>query len=137
LSEETGVQQDLSYALGDDFITRTYVLPLLADPETRQRLIEEHRRNPVGTPGRAGRPAIGHSPDLARVVDKFRRQPMEGKYVMVCRRQFEEYYIGVCSGVRGEPVRILQDRVFTSEEEVEHAIFLKRIDEFLAQYAEE
>ena len=133
-AKPTGVQQNLSYAVADDFITRTQVLPLLQDVATRRRLIDEHRRNPIGMPARNGTPALGHSPELARVLDKLRGQPIDGKYVIVCRRQFQEYYIGVCSGTRGEPVRILDDQVFANEYDAEHAVFLRRISEFLAAY---
>ena len=37
IPEETGIQLDQGRASTDDFITRTYVLPLLSDPETRAR----------------------------------------------------------------------------------------------------
>ena len=57
IPEETGIQLDQGRASTDDFITRTYVLPLLSDPATRERLIEEHRNNPVGRPARQARPA--------------------------------------------------------------------------------
>jgi branched-chain amino acid transport system permease protein len=134
MGEPTGVQQNLGYTQTDDFITTTYVLPLLRDNASRKRLIEEHRKNPIGVPGKNGHEAIGHSEDLARVLDKFRRRPMSGKYVIVCRHQFEEYFIGVCSGVRGESVKILEDEKFGNQNDVEHAIFLKRIDDLLAEY---
>lgn len=130
----TGVQTNQGHASTDDFITRTYVLPLLADETSRRRLIAEHKANPVGTPPRNGRPPIEHSKDLRTVLDKFRRAPMAGKYVTVCKRLHEDYRIGICSGVRGEPVRIL-DESFSSEEASEHGIFLMRIADILAEYA--
>jgi hypothetical protein len=133
-AEPTGVVQNLGYKFTDDFITKTYILPLLRDETKRKRLIAEHKKNPIGVPGRAGREAMGHSEDLARVLDKFRRHPMAGKYVIVTRRHFEEYHIGVCSGVRGEPVGILEGEAFSTQEEAEHAIFLRRIEELLAEY---
>ena len=54
IPEETGIQLDQGRASTDDFITRTYVLPLLSDPETRARLIEEHRNNPGGQARQGG-----------------------------------------------------------------------------------
>ena len=51
LDKPTGVQTDQGRVATDDYITRTYVLPLLRDPDTRNRLIAE----PQGQPGR--RPA--------------------------------------------------------------------------------
>jgi len=133
IGDPTGVQTNEAHERADDFITRKYVLPLLRDQETRSRLIAEHRANPVGAAPRNGRPAVEHSEDLIRVLDKFRRQPMTGKYVTVCRKQFADYRIGVCSGVRGEPVKLLEGP-FSSEEACEHAIFLKRIANLLTQY---
>lgn len=133
-NKKTGVQTNQGHSSNDDFITRTYVLPLLTDPITRERLIAEHRANPVGRAAQNGRPAIEHSPDLRTVLDKFRRQPMPGKYVIVCKRLHEDYRIGIVSGVRGEPVDIQADS-FSSEEACEHAIFLKRVTNLLEQYS--
>lgn len=133
IDDPTGVQNNEAYERTEDFITRKYVLPLLRDPETRTRLIAEHRANPVGAAPRNGRPAIEHSEELVRVLDKFRREPMAGKYVTVCRKPFADYRIGVCAGVRGEPVKLLEGS-FSSEEACEHAIFLKRIADMLTQY---
>jgi len=133
LGKPTGVQTDQGRASTDDYITRTYVLPLLRDEETRNRLIAEHKANPVAGPPVNGQPPIEHSKDLITVLDKFRRQPMEGKYITICRRLHEDYRIGICSGVRGIPVKILEDS-FSSEEASEHAIFLKRIADLLEKY---
>ena len=130
----TGVQTDQGRASTDDYITRTYVLPLLRDEQTRNRLITEHKANPVAGPPKNGQPPIDHSKDLITVLDKFRRQPMEGKYITVCKRLHEDYRIGVCSGVRGVPVDILEQS-YSSEEASEHAIFLKRVADLLDKYA--
>ena len=78
---------------------------------------------------------VEHSKDLRTVLDKLRRQPMPGKLLTVCKRPFEDYRIGIASGVRGQPVEIL-DESFSSEEACEHAIFLKRIVTLLEKYAE-
>lgn len=132
-SRPTGVQTNQAYASTDDFITRTYVLPLLTDAATRARLIAEHRENPIGKPGRAGQAGIQHSDDLARVIDKLRRAPMAGKYVRICLEPHADYRIGVCTGVRGKPVELLADS-YPDEDSCEHAIFLRRIDDLLARY---
>ncbi len=129
----TGVQTNQGHTSTDDYITRTYVLPLLTDEACRNRLIAEHKANPVAGPPANGRPPIEHSKDLRTVLDKFRRQPMEGKYITVCKRLHEDYRIGICSGVRGQPVEILEES-FSSEEESEHAIFLKRVNDLLTRY---
>ena len=135
VKEKTGVQLNQGHTSTDDFITRKYVLPLLKDEKTRNRLIEEHRACPVGRAPHKGQPMVEHSKDLRTVLDKLRRQPMPGKLLTVCKRPFEDYRIGIASGVRGQPVEIL-DESFSSEEACEHAIFLKRIVELLEKYAE-
>ena len=135
VKEKTGVQLNQGHTSTDDFITRKYVLPLLKDEKTRNRLIEEHRACPVGRAPHKGQPMVEHSKDLRTVLDKLRRQPMPGKLLTVCKRPFEDYRIGIASGVRGQPVEIL-DESFSSEEACEHAIFLKRIVALLEKYAE-
>ena len=40
--DKTGVQLNQGHTSTDDYITRKYVLPLLKDEKTRNRLIEEH-----------------------------------------------------------------------------------------------
>ena len=135
--EKTGVQLKQGHTSTGDFITRKYVLPLLKDEKTRNRLIEEHRACPVGkAPAlHKGEPGVEHSKELRTVLDKLRRQPMAGKYITICKKDFKDYRIGVCSGVRGQPVKILEGS-FSSEEACEHAIFLKRVVELLEKYAE-
>jgi hypothetical protein len=129
----TGVQLNTGYTATDDFITRTHVLPLLTDPASRERLIAEHRDNPIGKPGKAGQAGIQHSDDLARVIDKLRRAPMAGKYVRICVTPHVDYRIAVASGVRGKPVRMLEGK-YPSEDACEHAIFVKRVQDLLAHY---
>ncbi len=129
----TGVQTNQSHAATDDFITRTHVLPLLTDKSTRTRLIAEHRDNPIGLPGKGGKAGVQHSEELAHVIDKLRRAPMAGKYVRICIKPHRDYRIGICSGVRGKPVTILDD-VHRSEDDCEHAIFVRRVRELLASY---
>ena len=132
-NEPTGVQLNESHKAVDDFITQKYVMPLLRDEATRSRLIAEHRANPIGTASRNGRPSIGHSEELIRVIDKLRRAPMKGKYVIIVIEDFADYRIGLLSGVRGEPVKILEGS-FSSQDACEHGIFLKRIGDLLQKY---
>jgi len=134
IKEKTGVQLNQGHTSTDEFITQKYVLPLLKDEETRNRLIAEHKAYPVGRAAHKGQPMVEHSKDLQTVLDKFRRQPMEGKYITICKMPFKDYRIGICSGVRGKPVEILDDS-FSSEEACEHAIFLKRILDILEKYS--
>jgi len=129
----TGVQSNAGYTETDDFITRTHVLPLLTDATSRARLVAEHRDNPIGRPGKAGKAGVQHSEELAHVIDKLRRAPMAGKYVRICVTPHRDYRIGICSGVRGKPVQILDER-YPSEDACEHAIFVRRITDLLASY---
>ena len=137
LKDKTGVQLNQGHTSTDDFITRKYVLPLLRDEKIRNRLIEEHRACPVGkAPAlHKGQPGVEHSKELRTVLDKLRRQPMAGKLITICKKDFQDYRIGVCSGVRGQPVKILEGS-YSSEEACEHAIFLKRVVELLEKYGE-
>ena len=135
--DKTGVQLNQGHTSTDDFLTRKYVLPLLQDEETRNKLIAEHKATPVGrapAPHKGQPMYVEHSKELQTVLDKFRRQPMEGKYITICKNPFKDYRIGICSGVRGQPVEILEDS-FSSEEACEHAIFLKRIVDILEKYS--
>ena len=51
---------------------------------------------------------------------------MAGKYDSVCIRMFEQYKISIASGIRGKPVKML-DEIYSSEEACEHAIFLREL----------
>ena len=73
IKEKTGVQINSAHTHTDDFITKKYVLPLLRDEETRNRLIAEHKATPVGRAPYKGNPAVEHSKDLQTVLDKLRR----------------------------------------------------------------
>ena len=133
MPRRTGVQENRGHTSTDDFITRTYILPIVADPARRKAIIAEHRDNPIGKPGLAGNAGVGHSDDLKRVLDKFRRAPMTGKYVLVQRGAHEDYCIGIVSGVRGKPVKILP-KSFPSQDACEHGIFLRRVKDLMASY---
>lgn len=80
-------------------------------------LIAEHARQPLGQ----------HSDALERVLAYFRRQPTPGKYVVVATAPWEEYRVGVLTGERGKPARILAEEAFATEEEAMHGVFLRRI----------
>ena len=133
LGKVKGVKANTAHSEVDKFMTKTYVMPLLFDDESRRRIIAEHRNSPVGSSSKNGKPAVEHSHELRTVLDKMRRQPMTGKYVSVCLRMFEEYKVGISSGVRGEPVKTFEE-IYSSEEACEHAIFLKRISDLMENY---
>lgn len=84
-------------------------------------LIAEHAAKPLGQ----------HSDALERVLQYFRRQPQAGKYIIVATKPWEEYRIGVLSGVRGQPATILDGETFASEDEAIHGIFARRVRELM------
>jgi hypothetical protein len=133
MPRKTGVQENRAHTSTDDFITRTYVLPILADKARRKAITDEHHANPIGKPGLAGNAGVGHSEDLRRVLDKFRRAPQTGKYVMVQVSAHADYKVGIASGIRGKPLKMLS-KSYASQEDCEHGIFLKRVQDIMALY---
>jgi len=134
MRNSTSMAQNASYHATDEFITITHVMPILWDPKRRNAIIAEHRDNPIGKPGKAGKPAVQHSDDLARVLDKLRRAPLPGKEVRVEIEPFKKYAIGLLPGVRGQPVTLLEDEFYATADECEHAIFLRRVENILKKY---
>jgi hypothetical protein len=133
LRNSTSMAQNASYHATDEFITTTYVMPILWDDAKRAEITEEHRLNPIGRPGKGGTPASRHSEDLARVLDKLRRAPLTEKMIRVELVPFTKYAIGILSGKRGEPVKLLEPTYATGDE-CEHAIFLMRVEAILKKY---
>jgi hypothetical protein len=134
LRKSTTMAENGSHTATDDYITRTYVMPVLWDDEKRAAITEEHRLNPIGVPGKNGVSASIHSPDLARVLDKLRRAPLPGKEVRVELDPFKKYAIGLLPGKRGEDVTILEDAFYATADECEHAVFLRRVENMLKRY---
>ena len=134
LRNSTTLAENGSYKATDEFITTTYVMPVLWDDEKRAAITEEHRLNPIGRPGKNGVAASIHSPDLARVLDKLRRAPLLGKEVRVEIEPLKKYAIGILPGKRGERVTILEDTFFATADECEHAVFLRRVESMLKRY---
>lgn len=134
LRARTSMTANAAYHETDDFITRFHVMPILWDDERRALVIEEHKRNPIGQPGKNGRPAVQHSEDLGHLLDKLRRNPSKGKEVKVAIVPFEKYAIGILPGKRGAPIEVLTDRYYASDDECEHAIFLRRVQKLLDGY---
>jgi hypothetical protein len=86
-------------------------------------LIEEHRSKPLGR----------QSDALRRVLHYFRRQPVNGKYVAVMTKPWEEYRIGVLSDTFGEVPAIIDDESYSTEDAALHGIFLRRVRDLLAE----
>lgn len=114
----------------------------------RQRLIDEHRACIDDMKGVAGcsilrteRPgsAIGahggihEHKDLANVLVRMRGQNPRaygGKLITICVEPERAWRIGRLSGIRGVPPTFVDERVFNDENEIQHAIFLMRLDQY-------
>lgn len=119
-----------------------------ADSEQRQELIDEHRacidhmKGVRGCsilrteePGSAIEPygGIHERKDLAKVLVRMRAQPpgaFGGKYVVICTELDKAWRIGRLSGIRGVPPTFVDDRVFDDENEIQHEIFLLRLEQY-------
>ena len=72
---------------------------------------------------------VHDDPLLKRVVLRMRGESTAGKLIIICTEVEKEWRIGRLSGVRGVPPEFVDDRVFTDEQDAQHAIFLMRLDE--------
>lgn len=97
-------------------------MPEFLDPPPRA-LAEEFRRQPLGH----------HSPDLQSVLTRFRSEPMDGKYVLICTRPHAEWKLGQLSGVRGDPVTMIDGVVFTSRAAAEWDVFKRRWSRYFGE----
>ncbi len=84
-------------------------------------LIEEHRRT------------IGQrrSDALERLLTYFRRAAIADKYAILAVKPFAEYRLVALSGRRGIPPRAVDDRVYATEHEALHAVFVRRVQDLL------
>ena len=87
----------------------------------RPEIIEEHRRSPSGQ----------HSEALDRLLIYFRGRPQVGKYAIAVVELFKAYRIVALSGHRGVAPRVVEDKVYASEEEAYHGVFLRRVQDLL------
>ena len=130
---ETALSRNHSFIAVDDYDNRMYILPYLVDRADRERIIEEHRANPVYAGTQPGHPAPMHSETLRRLLDKLRTTPQQGKHTIVEITPWREYAVGILPGRRGASVEITDER-YATRGEAEHAIFLKRLKAFLTAY---
>jgi hypothetical protein len=88
----------------------------LTPPDDALVLQREFRATPIGA----------HSPALARILSHMRAMPIGGKLCILCQRPYEAYAIGRMSVNRGEPPKLLDNRVFKTPSEAEWEIFKLR-----------
>lgn len=86
------------------------------DPDTDRAYIEEFRRKPIGA----------HSPGLQRLLNLMRHDPSGRQVVLVCRKPFEEWVLGMMPVDRAEPIAIEDGPVFTDIEAAEWEVFRRR-----------
>ena len=86
------------------------------DPDTDRAYVEEFRRQPIGA----------HSPGLQRLLNIMRHDPSGWQIILVCRRPFAEWVVGLMPSNRADPIRIENGLVFTSREAAEWEVFRRR-----------
>ena len=87
----------------------------------RPEVIEEHRRDPQGQ----------HSEALERLLIYFRGQPQSDKYAITIVEPFKAFRIVALSGHRGVAPRVVEDKIYTSQAEAYHSVFLRRVQDLL------
>ena len=86
-------------------------------------VVDEFQRKPIGH----------HSSHLQRVLNVFRGEEAKDQYVLVCTKPHKEWTLGLLSGERGKPVRLMKDQVFTNVEDAEREIFRRRWKKYVGQ----
>ncbi len=86
-----------------------------------QEIIEEHAINPIGQ----------HSDALQKVLVYLRKRQVKmlERDVIVCIQPYCKWCLGRIYNIRGIPPKICEDECFTSVEEAEHYIFIRRLKE--------
>jgi hypothetical protein len=91
-------------------------MPYRIDPDRDRAHIDEFRRRPLGS----------HSPGLQRVLNAMRFDPSGRQVILVCRKPFAEWVLGMMPEKREEPLSIEGEPVFTSIEQAEWEVFRRR-----------
>ncbi len=134
MSAERFGPSDPATASATSYIAERHIAPLLLDPASRARLLEEHRRLPLALPGRDGAPARTHSPGLARVLDWLRCGPLEGKYVLLRCPRCDGLRVARMGAPGASPV-VVEERCHADPAAAEHAVFVRRVHDFLVRHA--
>ncbi|MGA0533845.1 branched-chain amino acid ABC transporter permease [Hansschlegelia sp. KR7-227] len=108
--------KDILYWRRYDKMQRDFLKTLVSE-----EIIEEHRKQPLGQ----------HSEPLERLLLYFRRQPQGDKYAITVVEPFKAYRIVAMSGQRGVAPRIVEDKIYASQNEAYHGVFLRRVQDLL------
>lgn len=90
------------------------VYKITADAD--RQYVEEFRANPIAE----------HSPGLQRLLNIMRSWRGGDQFVLVARREFEDYVIGRMPPLRDDPIVLEEDRVFPTREAAEWSLFCRR-----------
>ena len=90
--------------------------PMYEITEADEDLAREFRGNPNGP----------HRPDVLRLVNRILWTPVEGRVVLVCTRSHREWRLARLSGVRGQPIEILEGCAYTERGQAIWAVFKMR-----------
>ncbi|NEU96322.1 hypothetical protein [Bradyrhizobium uaiense] len=82
---------------------------------------EEHRIAPCGQ----------HSEPLDRLLLYFNRRPLSERYAIMTIEPFKAYRVVALSGQRGVPPKDVDNEIYPSHIEAQHAIFLRNVQELL------
>lgn len=119
------------------------------DTPERQRLIDEHKACIDSMKGVAGfsvlkcdtpgdttvvSGGVHADPVLKRVLLRMRGESTKGKLIVICVTPDKEWRIARLSGIRGVPPEFIDDKIYTDEQEIQHTIFLMRLDELPETY---
>jgi len=78
--------------------------------------VEEFRLNPIGV----------HSPGLQRILNVMRLYTGGDQYILIARREFDDYVLGRMPPSRNDPIVIEGGLVFSTREEAEWELFRRR-----------
>jgi hypothetical protein len=63
------------------------------------------------------RPDALHRPDVVRLVNRILWAPLNGRVVLICTKSHSEWRLGRLSGVRGKPIEMLDEKIYTDRAE--------------------
>ncbi|WP_439406658.1 hypothetical protein ACNJX9_35210 [Bradyrhizobium sp. DASA03076] len=86
-----------------------------------KEVIEEHRHSPLGQ----------HTEPLDRLLIYFNRRPLAQRYAIVTVQPFKAYRVVIHSGQRGVPPKEVDEKIYTSHSQAQHAVFLRNVQDLL------
>lgn len=84
--------------------------------EADRQFVEEFRAKPMGD----------HSPGLQRVLNIMRTYRGGDQYILIARREFEDFVIGRMPPSRDDPIVVEDALSFKTREDAEWALFCRR-----------